>query len=201
MWESGHQEGWALKNWCFWAMVLEKTPESPLDCKEIKPVHPKGHQPWISLEGLILKLKLQSFGHLMQRADTLEMTLMLGKFECRRRRGRQRMRWLESITNSMDINLSELQEIVKDREVGRAVVHGVTKSQTWFSNWTKTPKLLTENFHWKQLFFLTKIIILFEIQIPVKWLWFIRLFNFTEVIAAFLVVCHRLYTMDRTAGM
>ena len=135
------KENWALKNWCFWTVVLEKTPESPLDCKEIKLVNPKEHQPWISLEGLMLKLKLRSFGHLMQRADSLEMTLMLGKFERKRRRGRQRMRWLESITNSMDINLSKLQDIVKDREVGHAVVHGVAKSRTQLSDWTMNNKI------------------------------------------------------------
>ena len=156
MWELGHKEGWALKNWCFWTVVLEKTPESPLDCKEIKSVNPKEHQPWISLEGLMLKLKLQAFGHLMQRAGLLEMILMLGKFECKRRRGWQRMRWLESITNSVDINLSKLQDIVKDREVVHAVVHGVTKRQTWLNDWTKTPKLLSENFHWKRLSFFTQ---------------------------------------------
>ena len=97
MWESEYKKSWAPRNWCFWTVVLEKTLESPLDCKEIQPV--KEISPKYSLERLILKLKLQYFGHLMRRADSLEKTLMLGKFEGRRRRGRQRMRWLDGITD------------------------------------------------------------------------------------------------------
>ena len=111
-------------------MVLEKTLESPLDCKEIQPVHSEGDQPGISLEGMMPKLKLQYFGHLMRRVDSLEKTLMLGGIGGRRRRGRQRRRCLEDITDSMDVSLRELRELVVDREAWHAAIHGVTKSQT-----------------------------------------------------------------------
>ena len=137
MWELVFKESWAQNNWCFWIVVLEKTLESPLDCKKIQPVHPKRDQSWVFLEGLMLKLKLQYFSHLMWRADSFEKTLILGKIEGRRKRGRQSVRWVDGISDSMDMDLGGLWEFVMDREAWCTVVHAVAKSQTQLSDWTE----------------------------------------------------------------
>ena len=145
MWELDYKESWAPQNWYFWTLVLEKTLESPLDSKETQPINPKGNQSWIFIVRTDAETETQHFGHLMQRADSLEKTLML--LERRKAKGEgggQRIRWLDGINDSTDMNLNKLRETVEDREAWHAAVHGIAKSWIQLSYWTTTATL-----HWE----------------------------------------------------
>ena len=133
MWELDCEESWAPKNWWFWTVVLEKTLESPLDCKEIQPVHPEGDQSWV----FIGRADAEAKTPILWLPDAKSWPMMLGNTDGRRRRGRQRMRWLDVVTDWMDMSLSKPRELVMDREAWHVVIHGVSKSQTWLSDWTE----------------------------------------------------------------